>query len=315
MAYVAKKCTKCDKTPSSQKAYDRHVKDSHGEKTHLCEYKECNWKFATKCGLDRHINGSHLKLKNFKCTVAKCDAKFFKKHDRANHIKFAHNNIRNFVCTTMIDDKQCGAKFHAAVKLRRHQEKHSSEKPYKCDKCSVSYKSNDGLIKHTNKIHLNILNHICDGSDCDYACSNSSDLKKHKKCCTNGKTGSFGEVTIKNLLDVLNIRYNYNTADRVMGTGSLLRWDFIILTDGKLGYCEPLYIEYDGAQHFKPTRFGGRTLEASKKAFVKQKMHDKLKDDFCYNEGYILLRIPYTQAANIEPLVKNFINTHTIGYF
>jgi hypothetical protein len=39
-----------------------------------------------------------------------------------------------------------------------------------------------------------------------------------------------------------------------------------------------LAIEYDGAQHFRPVRFGGISIELARENFKKQKRSDKLKD-------------------------------------
>ena len=87
----------------------------------------------------------------------------------------------------------------------------------------------------------------------------------------------------------MKIYYQYNTSHEVKAKG-LLRWDFIITN------CdEPLFIEYDGQQHYEPQRFGGISKEKAEIKFEKQKEHDKIKDDYCNENGYLLLRIPYTE--------------------
>jgi hypothetical protein len=60
-------------------------------------------------------------------------------------------------------------------------------------------------------------------------------------------------------------------------------------------------IEYDGIQHFEIIdHFGG--LER----YNKQKMKDKIKDDFCYENDIKLLRISYIDFDNIEDILNNY---------
>ena len=59
-------------------------------------------------------------------------------------------------------------------------------------------------------------------------------------------------------------------------------------------------IEYDGGQHTKPIEhFGGA------KVFERTIKHDKMKDEYCKNNGISLLRIPYFK--NVEEELNNFL--------
>jgi hypothetical protein len=61
-------------------------------------------------------------------------------------------------------------------------------------------------------------------------------------------------------------------------------------------------IEFQGEQHYKILRkgfFGG------KKEFEKRRINDKIKQDYCYNNGIPLLTIPYTDFNNIEEILIN----------
>ena len=58
-------------------------------------------------------------------------------------------------------------------------------------------------------------------------------------------------------------------------------------------------IEYDGEQHFRPVNFGGISDEQAKKNFEDLKVCDKLKDDFCKDKGYKMIRIGYKEFPNI----------------
>ena len=113
-------------------------------------------------------------------------------------------------------------------------------------------------------------------------------------------------MKIKKVLNEMKIDFEYNTSYEVRSDKGLLRWDFIIKTND-----EPLFIEYDGQQHFKPATFGGISKEKAECAFEKTKKHDKIKDDYCNDNGYLLLRIPYTEYEHIETLVVEFIRDNT----
>ena len=51
--------------------------------------------------------------------------------------------------------------------------------------------------------------------------------------------------------------------------------------------------------------------EKAEEAFQKQKTYDKLKDDYCKDNNYPFLRIPYTEYANIEKIITDFMLLHT----
>ena len=78
----------------------------------------------------------------------------------------------------------------------------------------------------------------------------------------------------------------------------LLQWDIIINTGQ-----DPLFIEYDGRQHFKEVKAWCKLEDVQ--------FRDQLKNDFCKDNGYHMLRIPYTQYENMETLVVKFIRDNT----
>ena len=63
-------------------------------------------------------------------------------------------------------------------------------------------------------------------------------------------------------------------------------------------YGKTYLIEYDGIQHFKPVDFFGGI-----EAFKLSKIRDKIKDDYCKNNDYVLLRIPYYNFDNISQIL------------
>ena len=70
-------------------------------------------------------------------------------------------------------------------------------------------------------------------------------------------------------------------------------------------------IEIDGEQHFKPTRFGGISIEEAQSEFEQTQKRDKIKNNFCKQYNIPLLRIPYWDIDNdnYKQLILDYINT------
>ena len=54
-----------------------------------------------------------------------------------------------------------------------------------------------------------------------------------------------------------------------------------------------ILIEADGQQHYKMKEFFGGI-----EGFIKQQKHDRLKTEYCTNNGYHLIRIKYNEDVN-----------------
>lgn len=68
-----------------------------------------------------------------------------------------------------------------------------------------------------------------------------------------------------------------------------------------------LFIEYDGKQHFEPTRFYNQSDEEMQLTFELTKKRDKIKDMYCQENNINLLRIPYCEKENIETIIINHL--------
>lgn len=106
---------------------------------------------------------------------------------------------------------------------------------------------------------------------------------------------SKGESVIEKWLISKNISYESQKRFPDCKDKKTLPFDFYLPDYNKA-------IEFDGEQHYKPIKyFGGeKRLEYLQK-------HDKIKDDFCKENGIPLLRIPYNKFNNIEEELNNFI--------
>jgi hypothetical protein len=83
----------------------------------------------------------------------------------------------------------------------------------------------------------------------------------------------------------------------------LLRWDFRIKKNDN-----QIFIEYDGKWHYFPVRWGGISQEAAEANLKTAQHRDKIKDDYCTENCFKLLRIPYWEKDNISTMVEEFLN-------
>ena len=104
-----------------------------------------------------------------------------------------------------------------------------------------------------------------------------------------------------------NINYYYNESYDNVRDKSLLRFDFRLETSE-----EPIFIEFDGGFHYFTVRWSSTTTpEEAEIKLAQIKLRDKIKDDYCNDNGFLLLRIPYWENNNINQIVSDFIAEHT----
>ena len=104
---------------------------------------------------------------------------------------------------------------------------------------------------------------------------------------------SKGEIEVKRILDKKSIKYiQQKKFDECMKIKPL-SFDFYLPENN-------ICIEYDGRQHFEPIKmFGGN------KAFKIRTENDKIKNQYCYDNGIKLIRIPYWEKNNISNILLN----------
>lgn len=111
--------------------------------------------------------------------------------------------------------------------------------------------------------------------------------------CKNSK----GEKEIMCFLDDHNIKYitQYKFDDCLsINLQKKLSFDFFL---PEKNIC----IEYDGIQHFTSIEKWGGV-----ERYNKQKMNDKIKDEYCIENNIKLLRIPYTNFDSIKKILYYF---------
>lgn len=135
----------------------------------------------------------------------------------------------------------------------------------------------------------------CDCGNITYVSSSNLNSGGTQSCgCSNF---SLGEDKVQQALDNLQITYEKQKrfdSCRFEDTNYLARFDFYLPK-------EDVLIEYDGEQHFHPVKFFG-----GEEAFNTIQKRDKIKTDWCIENGKRLLRIPYF-TQNIEEKIKCFL--------
>lgn len=237
---------------------------------------------------------------NYDCEYAGCDYKTYRDFQLQRHINSVHLKLKDHRCAT------CEYTASTYDELNKHTRRiHNGEKAHTCSVCGVGFFTSAHLRRHTKAIHLKIKEFEC--PNCDVQCNTKYDLRVHMKRCTGNMKCSAGEYAIMTILDRMEFSYNYDSPHELKNeTGKWLRWDFIVTTNG-----DPIFIEYDGRQHHQAVRFGGCSQEKAEEVFRKQQVHDKLKNDYCDENGYLLLRIPYTDFGNIPQILTDFMATNT----
>ena len=107
---------------------------------------------------------------------------------------------------------------------------------------------------------------------------------------------SNGEREVKKVLD--GIGYTNHCLEYIfpelIGEKMLpLRFDFAIFDNDKISHL----IEYDGEFHFEKLYEGHD--------FERQKLHDKLKNEYCVKNNIPLIRIPYWEKDNISEILTD----------
>lgn len=139
---------------------------------------------------------------------------------------------------------------------------------------------------------------------CECDCGNkkevlASNLKNGltKSCgCLNSK----GEYTIQQFLSKNDIKFKQQYCFDDCVYKKKLKFDFAILDDKD---NPMLLIEFDGEQHFKPSRYS-KDHENNVNRFNLVKKRDDIKNKYCIDKNIRLLRIPYWDFDNIEQILS-----------
>jgi len=288
------RCEQCeDKFFTSKRELLRHKNNVHTKiKDYHC--KECKSSFSDTRDLRRHIRGVHLNIKPHKC--GQCDSCFSETSGLQNHIKAIHLKIKDHHC------QKCEMSFSTPRALLVHNNVvHLKIKDYFCPDCEYSSSTRANLEYHIKTVHLNIRDHQC--TKCEYRCYDKYILEKHLKICTGNNSSISGlEMRCKEALTDLGFVedvdyiYNHTFSKLTDYCGQPLRPDFRFIN-------YKIMIECDGSQHYKVKEFGA-SKEKAVINFEQIKANDKVKDEFCDQFGYKMIRIPYWDIMNMIEILS-----------
>lgn len=123
------------------------------------------------------------------------------------------------------------------------------------------------------------------------------------RCETCRKSMSRYELEIRNILDKYNIKYKSEKTFKDCKDKGLLPFDFYL-------YDYNTCIEFDGEQHYNINYDITMKAPDPKLAFETRQKHDKIKTEYCNNNGIGLIRIPYWKKNHIEEII-----TEKLGIF
>ena len=275
-------------------------------KKFVCETCAIIW--SSNSNLKQHVKQVHNKIKEYKCD--ECEYECALSSSLKSHIKSVHNKVKDVSCN------ECNYRCSQTGQLKSHIKSiHLKVKDYKCDKCDYECAFKSSLKTHVDTIHNNMKDIKC--IYCEFQCSSNSNLKQHVKSIHDNpkiKNMSRGESSVFNHL--LESGYEFNKTffrevsfNDLRGTNAgLLRYDFKVMIDD----VKFVLIEFDGIQHFKPVTFNITTTAEEALANYKQtRTHDRIKNDYCSDNGIALLRIKYDQALLIGVMITEFIRIHS----
>lgn len=260
--------------------YANFICEKHGEKKILL--KNIIRTGCVECGLDKNID---IKQQKF-------IQKSIKIHNnKYDYSKVKYNGIHNYVI--IICEK------HGEFEQMPNNHLNGSG----CSYCNYKISNNDFIERcisiHSDKFNYDRVVYIGNDDYIEIGCKTHGYFNQKARIhldgfgCSKCKE-SIGERKISNILDYNNIKYisQYRLDD--CKNKLPLPFDFYL---PELNIC----IEYNGIQHYEPVEYFG-----GDKAFEYRKKNDKIKADYCNNNGIELLIISYND--NVEDKLNELLN-------
>lgn len=115
----------------------------------------------------------------------------------------------------------------------------------------------------------------------------------------NNENDSLGERLVNAYLTGLGYRIEKQKTFPGLVYKKKLKFDTCIYIDDM-----PCLIEYDGPQHFQPIKYFG-----GEEGLTKTQIRDQIKNNYCEQNNIPLLRIKYTELAELEKIIDEFIDS------
>ncbi|XP_023230633.1 zinc finger protein 676-like [Centruroides sculpturatus] len=150
-------CDECRKQFTRISSLKAHKLIIHSnEKKFKCE--ECDFSTGHKSSLRKHKN-KHSKTEVYKCSYCKFSTIW--KDSLNDHFLLKHSKEPNiteklpprFLDLEKYQCKVCSKLFSTPFALKRHERKHTGEKPFQCDYCFRKFTRQENLNQHKRIIH------------------------------------------------------------------------------------------------------------------------------------------------------------------
>jgi hypothetical protein len=182
-----------------------------------------------------------------------------------------------------------------------------------CTKCAGVYKrTNSEFISESNLVHKNKYdysktNYKNNRDKVTIICPEHGEFNQNPKDHLSGHgckncLSSKGEMFLEDILTTLGLNYKRNHIFEGCNgiSGGVLPFDFYL-------YDKNIVIEFDGIQHFKPVEiFGGKSV------YDIQIKNDRIRDEWCSNNGIKLIRIKYNEVDSGLNILYNEISKNEI---
>lgn len=166
------KCNECKLNYKTQQAYDKHMKNKHGENSTKFICSVCGRSFKEKQILKNHEKIHLPDEEKLKYPCKFCEKKFINSHCLKVHVARIHEKISYFFCEI------CGKGCTTKSDLLWHMDKHTQERNYSCDLCGLKFKSTNSLRNHKRRHEAIELNKQC--SVCKKEFRSTTALNNHK---------------------------------------------------------------------------------------------------------------------------------------
>ena len=134
---------------AAPKAASKKIKMDKKKKAKLFKCDDCGKTFPRNLDVKIHIDGVHLKLKNFHCHVVGCSKSFAVKSSLQRHIKIVHEKMKPYSCP------DCDSPFSTGHQLKLHKERAHDKIRHNCTfaGCAKNYSDPSNLKRHVKNKH------------------------------------------------------------------------------------------------------------------------------------------------------------------
>ena len=311
-------CAAIERAKSKRKSHEQFIKELNAITSNieiLDEYVTNDTPLQCRCKIDNHIWKAkpHSLLQNHGCP--ECYRREI--NQRTNHEFISEMKIKHPTIIPLEEFKNTSTtmKFKCTVCDYEWQTSPNvllNKKDYGCPKCANHYKVPEDEIIERLKTANPYVRYI-DGYKGIEHHANFECLKCGNRWHTPMNSVlqgrgcphcnlSHGALKIEKILNNLSIDFETEYRFDDCKDNRSLPFDFYIPSKN-------ICIEYDGEQHFMPVQFRkGVSQQTIQNKFESQKRRDKIKDDYCKNNGITLIRIPYTDFDNIEKILNKYIS-------